>query len=77
MMYQIASMGLPIKVIGADVNEAKGKWEIEESLHVAHNLGHYPDLSFTKMDLFDVKGTAETLKELRPNVVCNLSSLGS
>ena len=77
MMYQIASMGLPIKVIGADVNEAKGKWEIEESLHIAHNLGHYPDLSFSKVDLFDVKGTAETLKELRPKVVCNLSSLGS
>lgn len=77
MMYQIASMGLPIKVIGADVNEAKGKWEIEESLHIAHNLGYYPDLSFSKVDLFDVKGTAETLKELRPKVVCNLSSLGS
>jgi len=77
MMYQIASMGLPIKVIGADINEAKGRSEIEESLHVAHNFGHYPDLSFTKMDLFDVKGTAETLKELQPKVVCNLSSLGS
>jgi malate/lactate dehydrogenase len=77
MIYQIASMGLPIKVIGADVNEAKGRAEIEESLHVAHNFGHYPDLSFTKMDLFDVKGTAETLKEFQPKVVCNLSSLGS
>jgi len=29
------------------------------------------------VDLFDVEGTAETLKELRPKVVCNLSSLGS
>jgi hypothetical protein len=77
MMYQIASMGLPIKVIGADLNEVKGKWEIEESLHIAHNFGYYPDLSFTKIDLFDVKSTAETLKELRPKVVCNLSSLGS
>ncbi len=77
MMYQIASMGLPIKIIGADINEAKGTFEIEDSLHVAHNLGFYPDLSFTKMDLFDVKGTAEILKELQPKVVCNLSSLGS
>ena len=46
MMYQIASMGLPIKVIGADVDEAKGRFEIEESLHVAHNFGFYPELSF-------------------------------
>ena len=77
MMYQIASMRLPIKVIGADIDEAKGRAEIEESLHVAHNFGYYPDLSFTKIDLFDVKGTAEALKELQPKVVCNLSSLGS
>ncbi len=77
MMYLIASMGLPIKVVGADINEAKGKFEIEESLHIAHNLGQYPDLSFKKVDLFDVEGTEETLKELRPKVVCNLSSLGS
>ena len=77
MMYQIASMGLPVKVIGADINEEKGQFEIEESLHVAHNLGYYPDLSFRKVDLFDVEGTSETIKELKPRVICNLSSLGS
>ena len=77
MMYQIASMGLPIKVVGADVNEAKGKLEIEESLHVAHNLGFYPDLRFQKINLFDIEGTAEILSELRPKVICNLASLGS
>ena len=77
MMYQIASMGLPIKVIGADVDEAKGRFEIEESLHVAHNFGFYPELSFEKIDLFDIDGTAEFLKEHRPRVICNLASLGS
>jgi hypothetical protein len=77
MMYQIASMGLPVKVIGADINEEKGQFEIEESLHVAHNLGYYPDLSFRKVDLFDIEGTSETIKELKPRVICNLSSLGS
>ena len=44
MMYQIASMGLPIKVIGADVDEEKGKFEVEEALHTAHNFGFYPGL---------------------------------
>ncbi len=77
MMYQIASMGLPIKVIGADINEEKGKYEIEESLHVAHTLGFYPDLSFQKINLFDMEGTSQMLSELKPKVICNLASLGS
>ena len=77
MMYLIASMGLPIKVVGTDVNEKKGEFEIEESLQIAHNLGHYPDLGFTKMDLFKIEETAETLREIKPKVICNLASLGS
>ncbi len=77
MMYQIASMRSDIRVVGADINEGKGRSEVEESLHVAHNFGNYPDLSFRKIDLFDVDGTSELLKEVRPTVVCNLSSLGS
>ena len=77
MMYQIASMGLPIKVIGSDVNETKGRFEIEECLHIAHSFGFYPDLSFEKIDLFDIEGTAEKLEMLQPKVVCNLASLGS
>ncbi len=77
MMYQIASMGLPIKVVGADVDEAKGRFEVEESLHVAHSFGFYPDLSFQKLNLFDIEGTAELLTEMRPKVICNLASLGS
>ena len=77
MMYQIASMGLPIKVIGADVDEEKGRYEIEEALHTAHNFGYYPDLSFEKINLFDIDGTSEFLKEHKPKVICNLASLGS
>jgi hypothetical protein len=77
MMYLIASMGLPIKVVGTDVHLKKGEFEIEESLQIAHNLGYYPDLSFTRMDLFRVEDTAETLGKLKPKVICNLASLGS
>jgi len=77
MMYQIASMGLPIKVIGADVDEEKGRFEVEEALHTAHNFGFYPDLSFEKINLFDIDGTSEFLKEHKPRVICNLASLGS
>ena len=77
MMYQIASMGKPVKVIGADIDEEKGRFEIEEALHTAHNFGHYPDLSFQKINLFEIGETAELLKKLRPKVICNLASLGS
>jgi len=66
-----------MKVIGADVDEEKGRYEVEEALHLAHNLGRFPDISFQKIDLFDVEGTAEALKEHRPAVICNLASLGS
>lgn len=77
MMYLIASMGRPIKVVGTDVDEKKGEFEIEECLQIAHYLGYYPDLSFTKMDLFKIEETAETLMKIKPKVICNLASLGS
>jgi FlaA1/EpsC-like NDP-sugar epimerase len=77
MMYQIAAMRSDIKVIGADVNEEKGIYEIEEALHSAHNLDNYPDISFRKFNLFDIDATAEALKDIQPKVICNLGSLGS
>jgi hypothetical protein len=77
MMYLIASMGRPIKVVGTDVDEKKGVGEIEECLQIAHYLGYYPDLSFTKVDLFKIEETAETLMKIKPKVICNLASLGS
>jgi hypothetical protein len=77
MMYQIACMKSDVKVIGSDVNEEKGLFEVEESLQIAHKFGNYPDLSFKKMNLFDIEGTAEILEEIKPKVICNLASLGS
>ena len=77
MMYLIASMGLPIKVVGTDVNEKKGRAEVEESLQIAHNLGYYPDFSFTKMDLFNIEESAETLGKIKPKVICSFASLGA
>jgi malate/lactate dehydrogenase len=77
MMYIIASRYSNIKVVGTDIDREKGQREIEESLHIAHNLGHYPDLSFRGINLFEIDETAELLKEVRPRVICNLASLGS
>ena len=77
MLYQIASMTDKIRVVGADFNEAKGRYEVDECLHVAHNFNLYPDFSFKKIDLFDVEGTAQILKEEQPSVICSLASLGA
>jgi hypothetical protein len=77
MMYQIASMTDKINVVCADYNEVKGRYEVDECLHVAHNFGLYPHFNFRKIDLFDVEGTAKILKEERPTVVCSLASLGA
>ena len=77
MIYQIAAMNTPIKVIGADINHEKGKYEIEEALHVAHNLGNYPQLSYEPLNLFDIEATTEFLETHQPHVICNLASLGS
>ena len=77
MMYLIAAMTSNIKVVGADVNEEKGRYEVEEALQLARNLGNFPDLSFRKINLFEISETAELLKEISPDVICNLASLGS
>ena len=77
MMYQIASMTDKIKVVAADYNEVKGKYEVDECLHVAHNFDLYPDLTFRKINLSDIEETTELLKEEQPTVVCNLASLGA
>jgi malate/lactate dehydrogenase len=77
ILYLMASMGRPMKVVGADFNEVKGTYEIEESLQIAHNLGLYPDFRFRKIDLFNIEQTAELIDDIKPKVICNLASLGS
>jgi hypothetical protein len=77
MMYLLSGMTEKIRVVAADVNEVKGKYEVDECLHVAHNFDLYPDFAFRKINLFDINETSELLKEEHPSVICNLSSLGA
>jgi malate/lactate dehydrogenase len=77
MMYLIAAIPKPINVIGADINQEKGRYEISEALHIAHNLNNYPELCYQQLDLFDINATANFLKTHKPVVICNLASLGS
>lgn len=77
MLYEIACMTPKFKVVGVDIDEVNGREVVEEALHMAHNLGHFPDISFCKFDLFNIGETAELLKEIQPDVICHLASLGS
>ena len=77
MLYEIACMTPRFRVVGVDINEEAGLGVMEEALHVAHNLGHFPDFSFRKIDLFNIRETTELLKEIKPDVICNLASLGA
>ena len=77
MLYQIACMPPSYKVVGADINEDAGRGVIEEALHIAHNLGYFPDMIFRRLDLFDVDEASQLLKEVKPDVICHLASLGS
>ena len=64
------------KIVAADVkDEAKIKAIIARN--TAFHRGLYPEIEFIKIDLFDVKGTAETLKEIKPDVICNATVLQS
>jgi hypothetical protein len=64
------------KIIAADINpEAEGK--VNNAIYTAAHLGLYPDIEFRRMDLFDVRGTTEILREEKPSVICNATVLQS
>jgi len=65
------------KIIAADVAEDECQSQIKEAVVSANFLGYYPDISFRKLDLFDVDATAETIKEIDPKVICHCATLGS
>jgi len=65
------------KIIAADMAEEECRSQIKETLVSANFLGFYPDISFRKLDLFDVAATAEAIREIDPKVICHCASLGS
>ncbi|HYB85112.1 MAG TPA: NAD-dependent epimerase/dehydratase family protein [archaeon] len=65
------------KIIAADVAEIECRSQIKEIVVSANFLGHYPDISFRKLDLFDVNATAAAIKQIDPRVICHCATLGS
>lgn len=63
------------KIVAADYDEERGRNVTGSVLSGAAFQGCYPDLEFKKVDLFDVDGTAEFLKEIEPDYVINATAL--
>jgi len=64
------------KIIAADVKD-EAKTKVMVARNAAIHRGFYPEIEFAKVNLFDVEGTAEVLKEIQPNVICNATVLQS
>ena len=77
ILYYLSIMSGVGKIIAADVAEEQCRSQIREIVVSANFLGHYPDINFRKLDLFDVKATAEAIKEIDPKVICHCATLGS
>jgi hypothetical protein len=65
------------RIIAADVNEDWGVRKTNNAILGAVNQGFYPSIKFRKIDLNDVEGTAETLKEEEPDLIFNATTLQS
>jgi len=65
------------RIIAADVNEDWGARKTNNAILGAANQGFYPSIIFRKIDLNDVEGTAETLKEEEPDLIFNATTLQS
>jgi len=65
------------RIITADVNEDWGYRKTNIALFGASQLGLYPDVEFTKVDLYNVEKTAETISRYAPEIIYSAVSLQS
>lgn len=65
------------KIVAADVNEEAGRKVADDAARSASYLGYFTNVEFRKCDLFDIPGTTELLREVKPVVVLQATTLGS
>ncbi len=65
------------KIVGADMDEKTCQSVVKDAVLSANFLGFQPDITATKINLFDVDETSNLLKAINPDVVCHCASLGS
>jgi hypothetical protein len=65
------------RIITADVNEEWGYRKTNIAAFGASQLGFYPELEFTKIDLYNVEQTADVIARYKPEIIFNASTLQS
>ena len=65
------------RIITADVNQEWGYRKTNLAAFGAAQLGYYPEIEFTKLDLFNVDQTAETILAHRPDFIYSTATLQS
>jgi len=65
------------KIVAADIDEKRGKEIVDNTIYGAATSGVYPDIQFVGIDLFDVDGAADLLKQIEPALICNCTTLAS
>jgi hypothetical protein len=62
-------------IVAADVSEEWGRRKVYNVAAGAILQGHYPRLSFVRIDLRNIEATAETIAHLQPRVILNCATL--
>jgi hypothetical protein len=65
------------RIITADIDEDRAYRKTNIAKFGASQMGFYPDLEFTKIDLNNFEQTAETIAKYRPDVIYSAATLQS
>ena len=64
-------------IITADINEEWGYRKTNIAAFGAAQMGHYPQVEFTEINLFNVEQTAETILKFKPEIIYSAATLQS
>ena len=71
MLEILARMPMSFKLIVGDIDEDKGQKLVNNALIGAAHHDFHPHIDFHKIDLTDIEGTADLLRQETPAVVIN------
>lgn len=66
-----------LRIVTADLNEDWGYRKTNIAVFGASQLGYYPEVKFTKVDLYNIEQTAETIYKFKPEIIYSAVTLQS
>ena len=67
----------PTEIVCADSDEQRAVQRTNNAILGAATMGYYPHMKFLKLDLNDIDGTSDILRNEQPDVVVNATTLQS